>query len=178
MRPLIPQELIWRGWALGQLTPGGEALALMRQAIALWREIGVCLEQPQWLALLAETYLRAGQTAAARQAVEESLTIAGATGEDNYRPELFRIQGLCQLATGEMVAAAGSFQQALALARRQGTRSLELRAALNLSRLWAEQGQRAQAYELLAGVYSWFTEGFANRDLQTAKEFLLTLPPP
>jgi predicted ATPase len=61
------------------------------------------------------------------------------------------------------------------VARRQQARALELRAALSLSRLWQQQGQRAEAYELLAPIYGWFTEGFDTADLQEAKALLEAL---
>ena len=67
------------------------------------------------------------------------------------------------------------FHQALAMARHQQARSLELRAAMSLSRLWQQQGKRAKAYELLAPVYGWFTEGFDTVDLQEAKVLLAEL---
>jgi predicted ATPase len=67
------------------------------------------------------------------------------------------------------------FQKALALAQQQKAKSLELRAATSLSLLWAEQGKRAQAYELLSSVYTWFTEGFDTADLRQAKELLQSL---
>jgi predicted ATPase len=65
-----------------------------------------------------------------------------------------------------------SFRQALAIARRQQGKSLELRAAMSLSRLWQQQGKRAEAHALLAPVYGWFTEGFDTADLQEAKALL------
>jgi predicted ATPase len=58
------------------------------------------------------------------------------------------------------------------VARRQQAKALELRAALSLSRLWHQQGKRAEGYQLLAEVYGWFTEGFATADLQEAKALL------
>jgi predicted ATPase len=64
------------------------------------------------------------------------------------------------------------FQRALDVARLQEAKSLELRAAMSLSRLWQQQGKRAEAYELLAPVYGWFTEGFDTADLQEAKALL------
>ena len=64
------------------------------------------------------------------------------------------------------------FHQALAVARRQETKSLELRAAMSLARLWQQQGKRTAAYELLAPIYGWFTEGFDTADLQEAKTLL------
>ena len=68
--------------------------------------------------------------------------------------------------------AAACFQQALTVARRQQAKSLELRAAMSLSRLWQQQGKRAEAHALLAPIYSWFTEGFDTADLQEAKVLL------
>ena len=67
------------------------------------------------------------------------------------------------------------FQQALAIARQQQAKSLELRAAMSLSRLWQQQGKQAEARELLAPVYGWFTEGFDTADLQDAKVLLAEL---
>jgi predicted ATPase len=64
------------------------------------------------------------------------------------------------------------FQQALDVARRQRAKSLELRAAVSLSRLWQHQSKRADAYELLAPIYGWFTEGFDTADLQEARALL------
>jgi predicted ATPase len=62
--------------------------------------------------------------------------------------------------------------QALTLARSQEAKSLELRAAMSLSRLWQQQGKRQEAYDLLAPIYHWFTEGFDTADLQEAKALL------
>jgi predicted ATPase len=66
-------------------------------------------------------------------------------------------------------------QRALDVARRQQAKSLELRAAMSLARLWQQQGKRTEAYELLAPVYNWFTEGFDTADLQEAKALLAAL---
>jgi predicted ATPase len=85
-----------------------------------------------------------------------------------------RLQGelRLQLASPDVAQAEACFQQALAVARRQQAKSLELRAALSLSRLWQQQGQRQAARELLAPIYGWFTEGFDTGDLQEAKALL------
>ena len=77
-------------------------------------------------------------------------------------------------ATGNREAEA-CFHQALAVARRQQAKSLELRAATSLSRLWQQQGKQAEAHELLAPIYGWFTEGFDTKDLQEAKALLEAL---
>jgi predicted ATPase len=73
---------------------------------------------------------------------------------------------------GDRVAAEGSFRDAISLAQRQGAKLFELRAALDLARLWRDQGKVQQARELLAPVYEWFTEGFDTRDLKDAKALL------
>jgi predicted ATPase len=80
-----------------------------------------------------------------------------------------------QRAVAQPEEAEASFHQALAIARRQEAKSLELRAARSLSRLWQQQGKQAEAYELLAPIYGWFTEGFDTTDLQEAKALLAEL---
>ena len=87
------------------------------------------------------------------------------------------VQGelLLQQAVPDAPRAEACFQQALAVARRQQIKSWELRAAMSLSRLWQQQGKRAAAWELLAPIYNWFTEGFDTADLQDARA-LLTAP--
>jgi predicted ATPase len=79
---------------------------------------------------------------------------------------------LLRHAAPDTAQAATCFQQALALAHRQEAKSWELRAAMSLARLWQQQGRRAEAYELLAPIYGWFTEGFETADLQDAKALL------
>jgi predicted ATPase len=82
---------------------------------------------------------------------------------------------LVQARSGKTREAEERFQQALTIARRQQAKSLELRAAMSLSRLWQQQGKRAEAYALLAPIYGWFTEGFDTADLQEAKTLLEVL---
>jgi predicted ATPase len=79
---------------------------------------------------------------------------------------------LRSLSADNHTEAEGWFHQALAIARRQQAKALELRAAMSLSRLWQQQGKRAEARELLASIYGWFTEGFDTPDLQEAKVLL------
>ena len=70
------------------------------------------------------------------------------------------------------VEAEGCFQKAIEIAQRQQAKSLELRAAMSLSRLWQQQGKQAEARQMLAEIYNWFTEGFDTKDLQEAKALL------
>jgi len=127
--------------------------------------------------LLAERYGKAGQVAAGLDILHEALATAERCGARRWEAELYRLKGELLLEqpvdhTGEAEAC---LQQALAIARRQQAKSFELRTAMSLSRLWQHQGQHAAAYELLASVYGWFTEGFDTADLQEAKALLETL---
>jgi predicted ATPase len=94
-----------------------------------------------------------------------------------WEAELYRLRGelLLQQTVAQPGKAEVCFQQALAVARRRQAKSWELRAAMSLSRLWQQQGKRAEAHELLAPVYGWFTEGFDTADLQEAKALLEAL---
>src|SRR5262249_10540666 len=104
----------------------------------------------------------------------EALTLADKTGERWYAPELYRLKGtlLLQQSADNHEEAQACFQQALGVARSQQAKSLELRAATSLSRLWQQQGQHYAARQLLSEVYAWFTEGFDTADLQEAKALL------
>jgi predicted ATPase len=98
-------------------------------------------------------------------------------GECYYEAELYRLKGellLRQPAPDEQQSET-CFCQALDIARRQQAKSLELRAATSLSRLWQRQGKRDEASELLAEIYGWFTEGFDTADLQEAEALLEAL---
>ena len=91
-----------------------------------------------------------------------------------WEAELHRLRGelLLQQTVAQSEEAEPCFQQALAVAHRQQAKSLEVRAAVSLARLWQRQGKRREAHQLLAEVYGWFTEGFDTADLQEAKALL------
>jgi predicted ATPase len=96
------------------------------------------------------------------------------TGERFYEAELYRLTGELQLAQAPAAQAEAELHMchALDIARHEQAKSLELRAALSLSRLWKRQGKRGEARELLASIYGWFTEGFDMADVQEAKALL------
>jgi predicted ATPase len=123
---------------------------------------------------LAETYGRNDQVAEGLSVLTEALSLAQQHAERWWEAELHRLRGdLClKQAIPDVSQAEACFQQALAVARRQQARSLELRAAISLSRLWQHQGQAAAACDLLAPVYGRFTEGFDTADLQEARVLL------
>jgi predicted ATPase len=91
-----------------------------------------------------------------------------------WEVELLRLKGmlLAQASPDGQHGAEHCYQEALFVARRQQARSLELRAAESLARLWRDQGRRDEAHDLLSSVYGWFTEGFTTPDLQDAKALL------
>jgi predicted ATPase len=124
--------------------------------------------------LLAEACRQAGQPEAGLQVLAEALTLVAETEERWWEAELHRLKGalLLQLPVPDVPQAESCFQQALTVACGQQARSLELRAALSLSRLWQQQGRQEAAHDLLAPIYSWFTEGLDTGDLQDAKELL------
>jgi predicted ATPase len=130
------------------------------------------------LGLLAEAYGKSGQAAEGLTVLEEALALVEKTGQGVYEAELHRLQGellLIHAVGGGDAEAEACFQQALTVAHRQSAKSLELRAAMSLARLWQQQGKRTEAYELLAPVYNWFTEGFNTADLREAKALLEAL---
>jgi predicted ATPase len=89
-----------------------------------------------------------------------------------WEPEVHRLRGTVALAMQASQEAEQNFHRALTLARAHQSRSLELRAATSLGRLWGEQGERQKARDLLAPIYDWFTEGFDTADLKDAKALL------
>jgi len=139
-----------------------------------YRATGAVLNQPYYLALLAEAHGAMGQPEGGLTALTEALTLVDTTGERWYEPELYRLKGelLLQQNSAKQADAESCFQHALDLARNQQAKSFELRAAMSLARLWQQQDKRQEAYDLLAPVYNWFTEGFDTADLQDAKALL------
>ena len=165
---------IMRGWALAMQGQGAEGLTQLRQGLDAYRATGAEFQRPHFLSMLAEVHSIMGQPEAGLSALSEAMALIEKTGERYYEAELYRLKGelLLQHAAPEVSHAETCFQQSLDIARRQQAKSLELRAAMSLSRLWQQQGKRQEAHVLLAGVYDWFTEGFDTADLQEAKALL------
>ena len=190
-----------QGWTLAEQGSVEEGIVQLCQGLATWRTMGGELGLPHNLAMLAEAYGRGGQAEEGLRVLAEALAIVHKNGERQYEAELYRLKGelLLQQAMGRsktctaametsMVAEAERgrathasppqteaetcFRQALNISHHQRAKSLELRAAMSLSRLWQQQGKRAEARQMLTGVYSWFTEGFDTPDLQKAKALL------
>jgi predicted ATPase len=130
------------------------------------------LSDTEWLGCLAEAHLQAGELDDALSALDRAAETAATTGERHYQAELYRLRGAVLTETGDGAEAASWFQRAIDVSRSQQAKSLELRAATSLAKLWAEQGKRGEARDLLAPVYGWFTEGFETQDLNDAKALL------
>jgi predicted ATPase len=171
----LAHGMIFRGWALAE--QGEEGTAQIRQGIDAWRDAGDELARPYCLALLAEACAKSGQAEEGLSALAEALAAVHKTGERFYEAELYRLWGelLLTRSTRQTAEAEACFHQALAVACHQQAKSLELRAAISLSRLWQRLDMRAEAHQLLGEIYGWFTEGFGTADLQEAKALLAKL---
>src|SRR4029453_14497076 len=168
---MVATGMITRGWALAMQGQAEEGMAQLQQGMAAFRAAAGDLDRPRYLAQLAEAYGQRGETEAGLATLAEALATAHHTGDRYWEAELHRLKGELLLAPSEErhAEAETCFHHALTIARRQQAKSLELRAAMSLSRLWQRQDKQAEAHELLAEIYGWFTEGFDTADLQEAK---------
>jgi predicted ATPase len=181
---------VMRGRMLAAQAQPEEGIGQTLQGLTAWRHTGAVILVPTFLALLAESYGLAAQPEQGLTVLDEALDMADTTGECWWKAELYRLNGELWLRkatrtdsfghdTGAPCSGPVAAQQAeicfrhcLDVARGQQAQSLELRAAMSLSRLWQQQGKRHEARELLAPVYGRFTEGFGTADLQEAKVLL------
>ena len=166
-----------RGWALAMQVLGEEGMAQIRQGITAWRATGATLFVPYFCTLLAEVCDHLGHMEDGLQALVEAHALVEQHDERWWEAEIARLRGVLLLRqTGTPQKEAETWLRlALDVARRQEAKSLELRAAMSLARLWQQQGKRAAARDLLGPIYDWFTEGFDTVDLQEAKALLEAL---
>jgi DNA-binding winged helix-turn-helix (wHTH) protein/predicted ATPase len=198
---LLTVGVVQRGWLLAERGQNEKALDQMQEGVAMHREIGAEVLVPAFLALVAEVHQKLGRPAEGLSALTEALTVAQQSGQHYWEAELHRLMGVLTLQSeagpgrdagsrgagydqpdpvGRRSAGIGPasgdaeshFLRAIEIARRQRARSLELRAATSLSRLWADRGNVREAHALLSGIYAWFTEGFDTADLSEAKSLL------
>src|SRR5262249_13413866 len=151
---------IMHGWALAHQGQVKEGIKQINQGMVYYSATRAELFRPYYLALLAEAHGVMGQPESGLTVLAEALTLVDTTGERWYEPELHRLKGalLLQQSSDNQAEAETCFHQAIAIARSQQAKSLELRTATSLARLWQQQGKRWEAYDLLAPVYGWFTE--------------------
>ncbi|MDA2921126.1 tetratricopeptide repeat protein, partial [Desulfobacterota bacterium AH_259_B03_O07] len=161
---------ILQGWMLADKGQG-EGIAQVRQGMADWRTTGAEIGRPHHLGLLIETYLKVGEAEEGLTSIAEALAVVNKNGELYYEAELYRLKGELLLKLGDAESEA-CFLKAIDIARRQGAKSLELRAVTSLSRLLQKQGKKDEARQMLSEIYDWFTEGFDTKDLLDAKTLL------
>jgi class 3 adenylate cyclase/predicted ATPase len=162
-----------RGWVKVKNGDVAEGISLLRSGLAAYRSVGA--EGAYFIALLAMACEIAGQIDEAVTQLDDALQITERTGARWFAAELNRHKGHLRRRQGQTEAAEELYRKALSIAREQEAKLWELRAAVSLARLWAEAGRRAEARDLLAPVYGWFTEGFDTADLKEAAALLAEL---
>jgi predicted ATPase len=151
-----------------------DAIEMLISGITAYQATGAVLYMPLYLPHLARVHAELGQFEEAWRCVGEAMTAVETTKEKWREAEIHRTAGELTLMSPEPDAAKAEahFERAIAIAREQKAKSWELRAATSMARLWRDQGKRQQARELLAPIYSWFSEGFDTLDLKQAKALL------
>jgi class 3 adenylate cyclase/predicted ATPase len=163
---------ILRGWVKVENGEVAEGISLMRAGSTAHSATGAELLVPHHTALLARACEIAGQIEEGLVLLDEALQIVERTGERWFAAELNRHKGQLLQRRGHSEAAEELYRKALSIAEEQGAKLWELRAAASLARLCRDQGRHAEARDLLAPVYGWFTEGFDTPDLKEAKALL------
>ena len=161
-----------RGWVKVKNGDVAEGISLMRSGWTACGATGTVGNMTAFVALLARGCEIAGQIDEAMTQLNDALQIAETTGERWLDAELYRHKGQLLLRQGNTEAAEGSYRKALSIAQEQEAKLWEFRAAASLARLRRDQGRYAEARDLLAQVYGWFTEGFDTPDLKEAKALL------
>jgi class 3 adenylate cyclase/tetratricopeptide (TPR) repeat protein len=158
------------GHARAELGRAAEGIALMRQGIDTWVQIGQRISVDRYIMWLAAAQLRAGEIGAAFETIEQALNFN--PDEHVYRPEALRIRGEVRLKQGDLQLAEADFRDSISMARSMGAKAWELRTIMSLARLLSERGRRNEAHNMLAEIYNWFTEGLDTADLKDAKALL------
>ena len=197
----LAQGVLSQGWLLAEQGQGEEGLQKIQQGLAAYHSTGAGIVRPYWLVSLAEACGKLGRETEGVQILTEALGLIQTTGERTWEAECHRLRGELLLSdergtrnderqkkTAKMSSVQHSsfsihrfeeagtcFRQALEIARQQEAKSLELRAALSLARLWRGQGKSDDARQILEESYDWFSEGFNTPDLQEAEAFLKSL---
>ena len=168
------RAMIERGCLSALTGQTAHAVQVITSEIGSYRSTGATLYMPWHLSSLASAHADLGQFDDAWRCIREAVTMIETAKERVWEPEVNRVAGnvALKLPEPDTAKAENYFERALFVARQQQAKSWELRAAMSLACLWRDQGKRKEARELLAPVYSWFTEGFDTRDLKDAKALL------
>jgi predicted ATPase len=177
----FPFWLAWgtvrRGGALAAQGEVEKGIALLQQGLAAYRAIGTETVRTGQLPMLAAAYAKVGRVEDGLSVLAEALEAVNKTGVRVGETGMYVLKGWLLLARSSenQAEAEACFRRAIEIAQRQQAKSLELRAAMSLSRLWQQQGKKDEARQMLAEIYNWFTEGFDTKDLQEARELLAAL---
>jgi predicted ATPase len=153
----------------------------MRRGLAAQLATGAEMARPYWLCRIAEACHRTGAVHEGLALLDEAEAAVELTHECCWEAEIYRLRGQLLLAASEPAgpeaarSAEACYRRALEVARRQGARSLELRAAVSLSRLWQAEGREGEAREFLAPIFAWFSEGQETVGLRAAATLLAEL---
>jgi class 3 adenylate cyclase len=159
-----------RGAALSALGAFEEAVCCLREGLA--SPLGALRLRLYGLTRLADALARQSEHGAALAAAREGLSTEENTGHRQWEAELHRLEGIALLGLNRREEGQAALEEALRVARRQRAKAYELRAAVSLARQWGNEGRRAEAHDLLAPVFGWFTEGFDTADLKEAEALL------
>jgi predicted ATPase len=161
---------------MASLGESEEGYGLIAKGLVLHRASGAVISEAFALTLLAEACIRLGRTTEGLNYLTEAEQIIETTNDAFHEAELHRVRGDLLNAIGDLANAERSYQQAIAVAKRQSAKIFELHASSCLARLWLDQGKVTEARDLLASVYNWFSEGLDTPILQEAKALLEQLP--
>jgi predicted ATPase len=163
-----------QGCILASTGKPSDAVQLITSGLATAQGMGTTFWSPLYQSYLAKAHAELGQFVDAWHWIGEATRVVETTKETMFEAELYRIAGEIALKSPQpdVAKAQAYFERALSVARKQQAKSLELRAAMSMARLWRDQGKRDAPRDLLEPVYNWFTEGFDTRDLKEAKALL------
>jgi predicted ATPase len=164
------------GWRATRAGRAADAVGLLQEGLRLWAQTGSRIFRPICLAFLAEAHAADDKPDLAHRTFEEALRIANESDERWAEPEIHRLFGDLLTRCGRSAAAIASYQQAIAVAREQESRSFELRATTSLARVLSDQGRHAEAHDRLLNIYRFFDAECGGEDLADAKSLLDELP--
>jgi predicted ATPase len=166
---------IMRGWCLSSVGEAKTGISLLEEGLKKYAATGTKLVIPFYLTVLAEAYGAAAQPKEGLNRLGDAAKLVETTQERWAEAEMHRVRGSLLLSLGQRAAAEESYCEALAVARQQSAKFWELRAGLELGRLWRDQGKCIEARELLTPIYDSFIEGFDAPVLRDAKALLAEL---
>jgi tetratricopeptide (TPR) repeat protein len=165
-------SFLLRCWATGVTGDLDGSLAELQAGLGRWRAAGIEAGLPHFLAMVADLQLRRGDAAAVLDTVAGGIEAAERTGERSYLAELLRLKGEALRRLGQEEAAAGCFEEALAVARSLGTGTIEIRATVSRARQLTQTGFAHQGHALLAALCARFDPALVSVDLQIARNLL------